>query len=63
MPYARYVLPRKFEELTGYTVKAQEKKIETGVWQEGKEYRKTGNRIHIDMEGYTRWVEQTKAAA
>lgn len=35
----RYVKPLKFFELTGYSVKAVERKIEEGVWREGREYR------------------------
>lgn len=60
----RYVLPAKFEELTGYTVKAVERKIESGVWREGHEFRRAPDgRILIDLEGYDRWVENQKRAA
>ena len=38
---------------TGYSQKAVRKKIETGVWLEGHEYRRApDNRIVIDMEGF-----------
>jgi hypothetical protein len=64
MGHARYVLLKKFEQLTGYTPKAVERKIASGVWREGKEYRKAPDgHIAIDMEAYVRWVEQTKVAA
>lgn len=60
----RYVKPAKFEELTGYTVKAVQRKIEERVWREGKEYRRAGDgHILIDLEGYERWVEDQKRAA
>lgn len=54
----RYVKPLKFAELTGYSVKAVERKIETGVWREGHEYRKApdGKRL-LDLDGYEKWVE------
>ena len=59
----RYVLPAKFEELTGYTVKAQERKIEDGVWREGHEYKKAPDgRILINLEGFHQWVENQKQA-
>jgi hypothetical protein len=63
MDPARYVLPIKFEELTGYTVKAVERKIESDVWREGREYRKAPDgRILIDLEGYYKWVEGQRRA-
>lgn len=37
MNTVRYVRLKKFEELTGYTVKAIEGKIATHVWREGHE--------------------------
>jgi hypothetical protein len=54
----RYVKPLKLAELTGYSVKAVERKIETGVWREGHEYRKApdGKRL-LDLDGYEKWVE------
>jgi hypothetical protein len=54
----RYVKPLKFFELTGYSVKAVERKIEEGVWREGREYRKApdGKRL-LDLDGYEKWVE------
>lgn len=60
----RYVLLQAFEELTGYTVKSVERKIETGAWREGREYRRAPDgRILVDLEGYERWVENQKRAA
>ena len=55
----RYVKPEKFEELTGYTVKAIEGKIANHVWRQGHEYRKAPDgRILVDIEGYEDWVER-----
>jgi hypothetical protein len=44
--------------ITGYTVKAMQRKIERGDWQEGKVWRRAPDgRIFIDLVGYERWVE------
>lgn len=60
----RYVTPAKFEELTGYTVKAVERKVESGAWREGREFRRAADgRILVDLEGYEKWVETQKQAA
>jgi hypothetical protein len=54
----RYVRIPVFEALTGYTVKAIQKKIEEGKWLEGREYRKAPDgHIVVDLEGYEKWVE------
>jgi hypothetical protein len=46
------------QTLTGYTVKAIERKIERGDWVEGKVWRRAPDgRIVIDMTGYHQWVE------
>lgn len=55
---ARYVLLPLAEPLTGYTVKAMERKMERGDWQEGKVWRRAPDgRVMIDLQGYQRWVE------
>lgn len=55
---ARYVLPALAQVLTGYTVKAMERKIERGDWAEGKVWvRAPDGRILIDIVGYHKWVE------
>jgi hypothetical protein len=44
--------------ITGYTVKAMERKIERGDWVEGKVWRRAPDgRVLIDILGYQRWVE------
>ena len=63
-PMTRYVRIPKFEEITGYTVKAVERKIESGAWREGREYRKAPDgHILVDLQGYERWVESHFRAA
>lgn len=55
---ARYVLPVLAQSLTGYTVKAIQRKIERGDWIEGKVWiRAPDGRVIIDMVGYHKWVE------
>ena len=61
---SRYVLLPLANLLTGYSVKAMERKIERGDWQEGKVWKRAPDgRILIDVLGYQRWVEGPKAAA
>jgi hypothetical protein len=55
---ARYVLLPLANLVTGYTVKAMERKIERGDWPEGKLWKRAPDgRILIDIMGYQRWVE------
>jgi hypothetical protein len=55
---SRYVRLPLFEQLTGYTQKAVRRKIERGVWVEGRQFRRAPDgHILIDMEGYKKWVE------
>jgi hypothetical protein len=61
---ARYVLLSLANLLTGYSVKAMERKIERRDWQEGRVWKRAPDgRILIDVLGYQRWVEGPKAAA
>lgn len=60
---ARYVRLPLFERLTGYTQKAVRRKIEEGVWLEGKQYKRAPDgHILVDLEGYEKWVEGQKQA-
>lgn len=55
---ARYVLLPLANVITGYSVKAMERKIERGDWHEGKVWRRAPDgRILIDIVGYQKWVE------
>jgi hypothetical protein len=59
---ARYVLLPLANLLTGYSVKAMERKIERGDWQEGKVWKRAPDgHIVIDVEGYQRWIEGPRA--
>jgi hypothetical protein len=54
---ARYVLLALGVWITGYTVKAMERKIERGDWLEGREYiRAPDGHILLDVRGYERWA-------
>ena len=54
----RYVLLPLAALVTGYTVKAMERKIERGDWVEGRVWRRAPDgRVLIDLLGYQKWVE------
>ena len=54
----RYVLLSLAAVVTGYTVKAMERKIERGDWAETKVWRRAPDgRILIDLHGFQKWVE------
>lgn len=43
---------------TGYTVKAVQRKIESGVWLEGKHYRRAPDgHITMSLPAYYAWVQ------
>lgn len=55
---ARYVLLPLAQSITGYSVKAMERKMERGDWQEGKVWKRAPDRhICIDILGYEKWIE------
>ena len=54
----KWVLIPLFCNLTGYTDKAVRRKIEDGVWLQGKHYRKAPDgRVKISLPAYYEWVE------
>lgn len=58
--YLEWVLVHVFVALTGYTDKAVRRKIEDGVWIEGKHYRRAPDgRITMNMQEYYKWVKQS----
>lgn len=59
-----WVLLPVFSALTGYSVKAAQRKIADGVWVQGIHYRKAPDgRIHMNMPRYYQWVEGAQVAA
>lgn len=60
---ARYVTIVLASVKTGYSEKAIRRKIEDGVWIEGREYvRAPDGHIMIDMEGMEKWVVKGAAS-
>lgn len=61
---SRYVRIPLAAAITGLSEKAIEKKIESGIWLEGREYKRKGpGEIYIYMKGFEKWVEQELAAS
>lgn len=59
--HAAFVLIEKAAELTGYSRRAIEAKIERGIWLEGREWiRAPDGRRQISMRGYEAWVQRGK---
>ena len=55
---SRYVLLPLATSITGYTVKAMQRKIERGEWIKGKVWlRAPDGRILISVTGFETWVE------
>jgi hypothetical protein len=61
---SRFVRPRLFAQITGYTVDAVTTKVKRGVWLEGHEFVKApdGN-ILIDLKGYEKWAANQRLGA
>jgi hypothetical protein len=48
--------------ITGYSPKAIRRKIEAGVWLEGREFRRAPDgHVLISVKGYELWVERGRA--
>lgn len=55
---AQHVLIPLASALTGMTEKAIRRKIEEGVWIEGREWwRAPDGHIYVDLKGHAKWVE------
>jgi hypothetical protein len=56
--HVTWVLIPLFCTLTGYSDKAVRRKIEDGIWLQGKHFRKAPDgRITMSMPAYYQWVE------
>jgi hypothetical protein len=56
---AEYVTIPVAAAITGYTAKAIRRKIEAGVWLEGREFRRAPDgHVLISVKGYELWVER-----
>lgn len=59
-----YVLLNVFCDRVGYSAKAVYRKIEDGVWREGREYvRGPDGRILIYLPGFNAWAARSTPAA
>ncbi len=57
-----YVTADKMSELTGYTKKAIELKVERGVWRQGKVWVKGPDKRRLySISGYNEWAESEAA--
>ncbi|QMV65154.1 excisionase [Pseudomonas berkeleyensis] len=64
MSTPRWVLIPKAAELLGYTVNAIEHKVKSGMWSQGRMWRKARDgRIFINIEEVDKWVEQSPQEA
>jgi len=55
---APYVTIEQASVMIGLTPKACRKKIECGIWLEGREYRRgPDGRIYVSITGFKNWVE------
>lgn len=62
--YVRYLLIPTFCAVTGYTLKAVERKRQDGIWVEGKVWHKAPDgHVMMDMEGFNKWVRGDKVVA
>ena len=53
----RYVTIKVYSAISGFTVKAIQRKIESGVWIEKREWvRAPDGHIFIDREGVQQWL-------
>jgi len=57
----RWVTIRLAATVTGLTEKAIRRKIERGVWLEGRHWRRADGGIYINLEEYDRWVDRALA--
>lgn len=58
-PLAPYVTIMVASSITGYSTKAIRRKIEEGVWLEGREFRRAPDgHVLISLKGYQQWVER-----
>lgn len=53
----RFVTIRLYATISGHTEKAIRRKMERGVWLEGKHWRRADGVIYIDTKETERWVE------
>ena len=61
---SQWVLIKRFAEITGYSENAVRHKVKSGVWLEGRVWRKAPDgRIFLNLDEFERWVESEPQAA
>jgi hypothetical protein len=50
----------KFQELTGYTPRAVERKLQEGVWLKGVHVIQVGRIFHMNLREYDLWVQKNQ---
>lgn len=55
-PLAETATIKRAAVALGLTEKAVRRKIEEGVWVEGRHYHRRGGTVWVDIAGVTRWV-------
>lgn len=58
MNAARFVTVKLAVALTGLTEPAIRNKMSDGTWLEGRQFRRRGSAVFIDMQGYEKWVDK-----
>jgi hypothetical protein len=57
----RWVLVKRFAEVTGYTENAVRHKVKNGIWVQGRIWRKAPDgRIFVNLVEFERWVESER---
>lgn len=56
--WSHWVLVKRFAEVTGYSENAVRHKVKSGVWPEGRIWRKAPDgRIFLNLPEFEHWVE------
>jgi hypothetical protein len=60
----KWVLPKKFSDLTGYTEEAIRHKMKDGTWPQGRVWKKgPDGRLLINVQEYDKWIDLDGRAA
>lgn len=60
---ARMVTIAMYETISGVTQGAVRRRIEDGIWTEGREYHRRHGGVYVDLQGVDRWVAGQQRAA
>ncbi len=54
---SRFVVFSLAAVITGLTKKAMDRKVERGIWADGKHFRLRDGRRYLDLVAYEKWVD------